>query len=513
MNTFMEQMQTEVCVVATDAGEGDGRKETSPENGKKGGRPRAPNPTETATLFMQEKLFRDGVPTVRHWRDGWHEFIQTGWAPSSEGEMLKRLLTWLQSKGGILAAHATLNYGRNVLANLSAFGLCGIVASVERPCWLSTGEDARNWIAFSNGVAVDVWRYAKGLAATGEAPASADCTRPVSADLFSADFVPYPWTEEPVNPVKFLTYLRRACPVEDVAEAVRRMMGLILADYGRYEVFWQLYGAGANGKSVLLDIVEALVGRQNACHISLECLAPGTRFQNFPLISAKVNISGELRTDTGTATLAAIEGEFKHATSGGILQIERKGIDKTFERCRARFLMSANSLPTFVDKSDAIWRRLRVIPFDVTIPDAEKDVNLAAKIIADELPAIAHWALGGLADVIRLGHVPDCERGAAMKATHRATCDHEREFLVETYEPGNRDDRVSSATLYEEYRGWMERNGYRASGAGRFKARVETVFSTSGYEDMRINGGVVKGFYGVRRRFVADVAARESIYE
>ena len=489
----------------------DNRSATSAANGQAGGRPRAPCPTETATLFMQEALLREGLPAVRHWRDCWYAYEDDGWSPVTDGEMMKRLLTWLQSKGGVLADFATVNYARNVLANLSAFGLCGIPATVERPCWLSTGEDARNWVAFSNGVAVDLWRYAEALAAGIEPPA--DCVRKVTADLFSADFVDYPWSDKPIEPSLFFEYLLRVLPDADVRNAVWRMLGLMVVDNARYEVFFQMTGKGSNGKTVLLDTIEALVGRQNISYVALESLAPGNRFQNFPLVTSKVNISGELATDIGAASLAAIEGIFKHAVSGGTIEVERKGMDKTFERCRARFVMSANSLPTFMDKSEAIWRRLRVIPFEVEIPESEKDVDLAKKSIAADMPGILYWALRGLADVFRLGHVPDCIRGAALKAAHRASCDHEREFLLERYEPGTLDDKVMSSLLYAEYKSWMDTNGYRALGAARFKARVEGIFPTARYADMRIHMSHAKGYEGIRlKRGVAPVAVPESAY-
>lgn len=493
-----------ICV----KGKTDGRKATSPDNGKKGGRPEAPTYVDTAVKFLAETHQEKGFPTARHYRDEWHLFESGGWLPTSNDEMQKRLLSWLQSKGDPLRKYATINYARNVLANLAGFTLCGIPATRARPCWLSTGEDASNVVAFSNGVAVDLWRYAEALA-RGANPEG--CEREHTPDLFSADGVSYEWQPHAKAPEMFLRYLRRVCPVQDVFDAVRRMLGLLVVDTAKYEVFWQLYGMGANGKTVLLDVIESLVGRQNVSRVSLECLAPGTRFQTFPLTTAKVNISGELGTDLGRAALAAMEGEFKHAVSGGTIEVERKGIDKTFERCRARFVMSGNSLPTFMDKSDAIWRRKRIIPFDVQIPEAERDPDLARKIVESELPGILRWALDGLADVIRLRVVPDCERGAKLKAEHRSSCDHEREFLTDRFEPGTREDRMPSADLYREYMDWMCANGYRPLGAARFKQRVESIFPMVGYGPTRINDDVVKGVVGIRRH-VTDVTAANSAY-
>jgi P4 family phage/plasmid primase-like protien len=432
--------------------------------------------------------------TMRHWRDMWWAYSRSGWRPITPGEMLKRVMAWLQSKGGSFAEHATQTYAINVLANLSSFNFCGISGDLAMPCLLDTSEECRNVMAFSNGYAVDVWRYAQAINAGG---GYEQAITDVSPNLFSTDFVDYPFDATAPEPDRFLTYLERVCPADDVFMAVNRMMGLLLADEAKYEVFWQLYGKGANGKTVLLDIIEALVGRHNVCRIGLESLMPGTRFQTFPLVTAKVNISGELPTDMGASAMAAMEGNFKHAVSGGTIEVERKGVDKTLERCRARFVMAGNSLPTFIDRSDAIWRRKRIIPFDVQIPERERNPDLAKSIIENELPGIFLWAVSGLADVIRLNALPDCERGLAIKGDHRESCDHEMSFLVDGYETADRTFKIKAIDLYRDYKEWCGDNGYRAKGESKFKNRVLDVFPTVEYAAMRINGSLAKGYSGI----------------
>jgi len=162
--------------------------------------------------------------------------------------------------------------------------------------------------------------------------------------------------------------------------------------------------------------------------------------------------------------------------------------------------MAGNSLPTFFDKSDAIWRRLRIVPFNVQIPEHERDADLAAKIIAEELPAIATWALDGLAEVIRMGRVPDCPAGAQMKREHRASCDHERAFIAEGYQQGTDADRIKSADLYSAYKEWMAANGYRALGAAKFAARVAEILPAANHKQMKIDGKNARGWSGIRRK-------------
>ena len=444
--------------------------------GKKGGRPGAPPEEQTARQFVARQMTDEHeFITFRHYRDVWYSFSEDGWHPETDGEMQKRYMTYAQNTPE-LAPYAKRTYAGNVLANAASYNLCGIGGSVEKPCWLSTGKDARNVIAFSNGVSVDVWLYANAIA-EGVEPDEADpCFGGVSPDLFSGDFVNYPF-EPSQMPEKFLNYLERVQPTKDGQEAVQRMLGLLLADTGKFEVFWQLYGIGANGKTVLLDIINELVGFRNVSNVPLEALAPGTRFQSFPLITSKVNICGELSTDVGSTHLAKIEGQFKHCVSGGVIEYERKGVDKEQGRCRARFVMSSNSLPSFVDTSDAIWRRLRIIPFPVQIPQDERNPDLAREIIADELPAICAWALDGLADVISMGYVPDSPEGLKMKEEHRGACDHEKAFIDDHgYISGEHDDWISSKDLYDEYKEYMLDNGYRPKGMGRFETRLKQMF-------------------------------------
>jgi putative DNA primase/helicase len=272
-------------------------------------------------------------------------------------------------------------------------------------------------------------------------------------------------------------------PDAESLRAVARMMGLLMVDETKHEVFWQLYGNGKNGKTVTLDIIRELVGPHNVSDMPLMGFVKD--FKTWPLTTAKANVCGELPTDVGRSEIHAIEGAFKNATSGGVLETGKKYKDVQYIPCRARFILSANSLPTFVDRSDAIWRRLRIIPYPVQIPEEERVNGLAKIIAASDMPGIAAWALEGLAEVIRLGKVPDCPAGDAMKGRHRSNCDHERQFLDEKYE--RRDGgRVEAQPLYETYRGWMADHGYKAMGAGKFYGRCEEIFPGCEHKRARV---------------------------
>jgi putative DNA primase/helicase len=380
--------------------------------------------------------------------------------------------------------------------NLQADDLCGISPFFVKPVWLDSGESARNWVAFGNGVAINLRKYAEGR------NAPEDYTRQVSPHYFSGDFVSYDWSPESTCPM-FMKFLNRIMPTPEGQGIVQEMLGLLIADTCRYEVFFQLYGNGANGKTTLLDILQALVGRHNVSFIQLAIL--NERFQSWPLAESKVNVCGEMPTDIGRGSYAAMEGAFKDCVSGGMVECERKGRDKYSAPCRARFVMSANTLPTFVDRSDGIWRRLRIINFPIKISDEEKDSDLARKIIEKELSGILMFAIEGLRRVIANDGIGDTEEGRQMKEAHRRSCDHEQEFLLEHYHQGESGAKTDAKKLYDQYHEWMLGNGYRALGAAKFYSRVESVYPFTQRKKMRIDGVLTHGFQHLVETATTDI--------
>jgi P4 family phage/plasmid primase-like protien len=480
----------------------DARSVTSPVNGAKGGRPQAPAHADTAEEYVNNCVVKDGKIVLRHWHGSWYSYLQgEGWKQVPDAEVEGRLITYLRNNEH-LRTYATSHYSRSVMLNMRAHDLCGLRENVQKPCWLDTGESAKNWVAFKNDVVVNIWKYAEAIA-NGEEPQN--YKRDLTPDFFSSDYVDYEWNPD-MHPARFHDYLERVQPDPDNAEAICKMLGILMADTTRYEVFWQLFGKGSNGKTVLLDIIKAMVGKCNLSYVPLANLIQ--RFGPWPLADSKVNICGELATDVGRGQLYQIEGEFKNAVSGGEIEYEQKNKDKYFATCRSRFIMATNSLPTFVDKSDGIWRRLRVIPFKEQIPDAEKDINLAAKIVASEMPGILAWALDGLAMVIKQGVVTDSKEGEKIKDEHRAGCDHEQQFLAQHYKHGGEMSRVKAKDMYEKYREWMVENGYKPLGAGKFYGRVTDIFPFSEYKTLRFIDGLSKGFADI-----AEVAIGQAYTE
>lgn len=67
-----------------------------------------------------------------------------------------------------------------------------------------------------------------------------------------------------------------------------------------------------------------------------------------------------------------------------------------------KLFMDCNHRPTVRGVDDAIWRRLKLVPFSITISEDEKDTQLPDKLRA-ELPGILAWAVRGCAEWFKSG--------------------------------------------------------------------------------------------------------------
>ena len=251
-------------------------------------------------------------------------------------------------------------------------------------------------------------------------------------------------------------------------------------------------GEGANGKSVLLDTLTAVVGAENASHSSLGAL--GQDFGLAPLLGKLVNIAAEIEVRTFDEEL------LKKLVGGDPVTVNRKRRDQQTARLKARLLFASNSLPRFNDRSSGMLRRAIIIPCNVTIPPKKQDLDLADKLRA-ELPGIFNWAMRGLDRLRGQGtftEPPACK--TALEA-HREQSNPTRTFIVEQYE-ANSESRECTATVYWRYKEWCEPQGYKPLDAGDFGKEVKRAFPSVKVGKMPLNtlGKRPNAYVGIRWR-------------
>ena len=120
-------------------------------------------------------------------------------------------------------------------------------------------------------------------------------------------------------------------------------------------------------------------------------------------------------------------------------------------------LLVTNHLPRVSGDDPAIWRRIRVIPFDVVIPADQQDGTLEEKLQA-EADAVLTWAISGWADYRDRGLD---EPGAVLTRTgeYKADSDAVGRFITDTCVTSSPALKATTAQLFEAWQAWRNREG------------------------------------------------------
>ena len=263
----------------------------------------------------------------------------------------------------------------------------------------------------------------------------------------------------------------------DLITYLQRVCGYCLTGDVSEQSLWFFHGAGANGKSTFLTTILAMLGdyamqavsdllmvKHNESHPTERADLFGRRFV------------ATIETEEGKRMAEAL---MKQLTGGDKMRA-RKMRQDFFEFAQTwKIVMAANHKPVVRGTDHAAWRRIKLVPFTVTIPDAEKDKRMPEKLMA-ESPGILMWAVAGCLDWKRHGLAePDEVRQAT--ADYQAEQDVLAKFLTECcqFHP---EVKTKASALYEAY---QEFSGDRFLTQHAFGDRLRL----KGYESKRGTGG------------------------
>jgi P4 family phage/plasmid primase-like protien len=458
----------------------DHRQDTSPVNGQKGGKP--PITKDISDAFVE--MYQDENSRflfARH-RGQWYKYQDNHYQSLSDEDLNSVVMEFLRNN---YPKNAAKNMLINVNVNLGASDLGGIPSGWNMPCWRN-GEEATGLLIMENGI-IDVEKASR---------LERDAFQGHTVELFSTFAVPYKFDAKATCPM-FQNYLEGVQPDPEAREVLQMMAGLSLVPDTSYEVIFILYGEGGTGKTVFLHILEHLVGKDNFCCLPLNKFIE--KHSTHLLTEKLLNIVGDLPTAGNGVNLNQIEGILKDIASGGNIPVERKNKDPLTAPAIARCVFASNSLPSFADRSDGIWDRLRIIPFNQKFRGSDKqNPNLKYDIVKNELPGVFNWALEGLNKLRKLRRFPDAPDGIKLVQEHRLNCDHEKQFLSEYYETSN-GSYVVKSHLYTHYREFCCNNGYHSKNSANFNCEVKRVFPEAFENRKRIHLGNVRLWQNIKK--------------
>lgn len=215
------------------------------------------------------------------------------------------------------------------------------------------------------------------------------------------------------------------------------------------------YGPGGNGKSRFFGALAATLGPYaHSVHRSLLLARTGDQHDTVraDLFRCRLAIAAETEN---TARLA--EAQVKELTGGDQLSARRMREDLWHFWPTHSIVLFSNHQPRVIGRDHGVWRRLRLVPWVVTIPAGQEDTQLASKLAA-ERPAILAWIVAGA----RKFH----ERGLSPPETVRAATDryrhdqnHAARFVEECLEVGQGD--VTTADISAAIEAWSTDHGLK----------------------------------------------------
>lgn len=250
---------------------------------------------------------------------------------------------------------------------------------------------------------------------------------------------------------------------ENVAQKVyeplkQKSMGYSLSGDVKEQCLFILWGTGANGKSTFLNTLQTLFG-DYACSTGTETFMKKTSEQSNDLARLKdIRLVTTMEVEQGKALSESL---IKQITGGD--EITARFLYGEFFSFKPTFkiYMATNHKPKIRGADNGIWRRIKMIPFTVTIPPEQRDNDLGNKLLAEN-SGILNWLIEGVKMWKKEGlkNEPDAIKEANEE--YRFDMDSVGTFIADCFSVDATDKwRVHTKIMYDTYLKWCQKNNER----------------------------------------------------
>jgi P4 family phage/plasmid primase-like protien len=311
--------------------------------------------------------------------------------------------------------------------------------------------------------------------------------------------LPYPYNPKAVCP-SWELFLEEVLPDKTLRMNLQEFLGLVFINrsQAKIETMMWLHGNGANGKSVIFDTIMGVFGSKNVSNFDIKDLADsGQRERNVAAINGKLlNYCSDVDSKT-------ILNDSIKALISGEPMVGRPMYKDSFTVYDIPLMMgNTNRVPYFKDAPDAWLRRIRPIPFEITIPEERQDKGLSQKM-AKEYSGILNWILEGRKRIIKQGfHFTQSDRIDAFLRSYKQmgnTVKQFEDFLGIQPMPKKAFDNgktILASSLYFRYRAWAEMVRSRVGDTKMTENSFYTAFAELGYLRQKSSNGIVFRYFG-----------------
>lgn len=377
---------------------------------------------------------------------GWHRWDNKRWVPDKDGAPLRAVKRILEAAYGGLAKldkDGQKHFFQEIAKCSSAGGMRGVLdlASCLHPCTVAADRlDVSPTLFNTMSGTLDLttgkvyeWR-------------SHDLITKLAGAEFNPDATSDVWDR----------FLKTILPDEDTRSFVQRLFGYSLLGVVREHVMPIFTGTGANGKGTLRDAIKAAFG-DYVTEVDPELLMESRNPRHLTFFMELKARRLVFCSETEKGRRFA-ESTMKRLVGGDPIQANRMHRDPiTFDPTHTLVMMT-NHLPDVSGDDPAVWRRILVVPFDVVIPESDRDPALPERLREPDVrAAVLAWAWHGYLEYTQRGLDPP-EAVRVKTAEYRSDSDDLGQFIADELVFGPAQ-AVRSKELYERYERWCRENG------------------------------------------------------
>ena len=274
--------------------------------------------------------------------------------------------------------------------------------------------------------------------------------------------------------------------MDEKIAGLQEFFGYILMSEAKYKKALIMYGMPDSGKSLILQVMQYMVGHNNSCCLDISQMNDPKSLS--VIVGKRLNSISEIGSDAriydrGFKQLVSCEDpvQIKFLYSNPLMYIPT-----------CKHVLCGNTLPSVLDTSGATFNRLMIIKFNKTVPKKRQDPYMFVKL-ASEISGILKWSIEGALRLIKNnGHFTESMESAKLKDTYAESQNLILDFVEDNFEITNNPDDIFK---FETMMDMMNRY---------FKRPIERGILVKGLFDMNIPT-IRKSIGGSRCRWVLGI--------
>lgn len=259
------------------------------------------------------------------------------------------------------------------------------------------------------------------------------------------------------KPVKWLKFLDDVTNGDkELQHYLQKCIGYSLTGSIKEQCAFFLYGIGNNGKSTFIETIADMLG-DYASNAQPETIMMKKNGEGVGADIARLKSARMVTSEEPTEGVRLNEGLVKQLTGGGKVTCRFLYGDDFEYSPEFKIWIATNHKPVIRGTDVGIWRRIRLIPFEVNIPADKVDKQLKYKM-REEMPQIMRWAVDGCRMYLKEGlESPECVKKSTEE--YKTEMDLLATFMDSCLEIDyTTPDGIPANELYSMYVAWATEN-------------------------------------------------------